>query len=152
MKESRCILIVEEDFIQMMLLERAFHNARIPNPIQIARHLDEAICYLNGTGVYASRHHYPFPTLVLLGLKAHTGIGLKLLAWIRSQPQFDKLLIVALGGDNLSREMQTAYDLGANAYFQPGKDEAEIVRLVQELEVLEDVESTFEVSAQDNAI
>jgi CheY-like chemotaxis protein len=139
MKESRRILLVEEDFAEVLLLERAFHHAQIINPIQIARHSDEAICYLKGIGIYGNRRIYPLPSLILLSLKTRTGVGFKLLAWIRSQPQFRGVPIVAIGNIKNADEIQEAYDLGASAYFERRKNESEIVQLIQELEMLEDI-------------
>jgi CheY-like chemotaxis protein len=139
MKDSRRILLVEEDFNEVLLLERAFHDAHIINPIQIARHSEEAICYLKGIGIYANRRIYPLPALILLSLKMRTGVGFKLLSWIRSQQEFRGIPIVAIGNIQNEDAIQEAYDLGASAYFEKRKDEGEIVQLIQELEMLEDI-------------
>jgi hypothetical protein len=38
MKEPRRILLIEEDFTEVLKMEQAFHLSGITNPIQIARH------------------------------------------------------------------------------------------------------------------
>jgi ActR/RegA family two-component response regulator len=139
MKTNRLILLVEEDFEEVFILERAFHEARLENPVHIARHAEEAICYIEGVGVYADRRHYPLPSLILLSMKAGTSVGFRLLAWIRSNERLCNLLVVALGpGKNLT-EVSEVFRLGANAYFERKADAAEIIDLIQGIELVDDI-------------
>ncbi|MDB6125038.1 MAG: response regulator receiver protein [Pedosphaera sp.] len=139
MKTDRLILLVEENFDEVFVLERAFHEAMIVNPVHIARHVEEAICYMEGVGVYADRERYPLPSLILLSMKAGTRVGFRLLMWIRSNDRFGSLPVVALGSGKNILEVGEAFRLGANAYFERRTDAADIIRLIQGIEMVEDI-------------
>ena len=61
-----CILQVEDDANDVFLLQRAFTQAGIGTPIQVATDGQMAIDYLEGKALYADRRKFPFPSLVLL--------------------------------------------------------------------------------------
>src|SRR5215510_1840098 len=116
MKQSSVILLVENDKDYIYLLEQAFRKANIRNPLKIARYGNEAILYLRGVGIYADRRNYPLPKLILLDLSNPDGSSMAVLGWIREQDRFRDVPILILAGANQEREVQHAFDRGANAH------------------------------------
>src|SRR5207247_4982072 len=86
-------------------------------PIQIVRNGDEAIAYLKGEGQYANRAEYPLPGLLLLDLKMPGKDGFDVLRWIRQQPGVSELRIVVLTSSDEIRDVNQAYQLGANSFL-----------------------------------
>src|SRR5215510_8557278 len=117
MKQSSVILLVENDKDYIYLLEQAFRKANIRNPLKIARYGNEAILYLRGVGIYADRRNYPLPRLILLDMTNPDGSSMAVLGWIREQAQFASVPILVLAAENQDKEVQRAFDRGANAYL-----------------------------------
>ena len=125
------ILLVEDDYNDVLLIQRAFRKANIKPLVSTVSDGDETILYLQGKGKYADRSQYPLPLLVLLDLKLPRRSGLEVLAWIRQQPQLKRLLVVVLTSSQENSDLAQAYDLGANSYLVKPIDFHEFVRLVQ---------------------
>ena len=138
MKQSSVILLVENDKDYIYLLEQAFRRADIRNPLKIARYGNEAILYLRGVGIYADRRNYPLPKLILLDMTNPDGSSMAVLGWIREQPQFSNVPILILAGTGQDKEVQKAFDRGANAYLVKRDRLLELTSVVQTLELLDE--------------
>lgn len=118
MDDAGCtILLVEDEQVDVMMIQRAFKKAQIGNPLQVVGDGDAAVAYLAGQPPYADREASPFPILMLLDLKLPRRSGLEVLAWLRQQPEIRKLPVIVLTSSRESADVQRAYDLGANAYL-----------------------------------
>jgi CheY-like chemotaxis protein len=138
MKQSSVILLVENDKDYIYLLEQAFRRADIRNPLKIARYGNEAILYLRGVGIYGDRTNYPLPSLVLLDMTNPDGSSLALLRWIRQQDVFNRVPIVVLVGNRDWEQVQTALDLGANAFTVKREQLWELTAMIHSLELLDE--------------
>lgn len=139
MKHSSVILLVENDKDYIYLLEQAFRRAEIRNPLKIARYGNEAILYLRGVGIYADRRNYPLPSLIILDLTNPDGSAMALLGWIREHPDFTRVPILILAGPGHEREVQNAFDRGANAYMVKRENLSELTAAIDTLDLLSDV-------------
>ena len=117
MSDTAVILIVEDREDDILLMRKAFEKASVSNPVQIVRDGEEAISYLLGEGKYANREEYPLPVIVLLDLKLPRKDGFEVLSWIRRQPGIHSLPVVVLTSSNEIRDVNRAYQLGANSFF-----------------------------------
>src|SRR5216117_437361 len=127
------ILLVEDDEDDILLLRRAFRNARIANPLFEVRDGQAAIQYLSGEGDYADRTRYPIPFLILLDLRLPKLSGFEVIAWMRDQPQLANLIVVVLTASDHVPDVTKARDLGANSYLvKPGNFE-ELVQMVKRI-------------------
>lgn len=122
---SATILVVEDDENDLFLLKRAFAKAKVTNPIHAARDGEEAIAYLSGNGVPDDR----LPVLVLLDLKLPRLSGHEVLAWIRSNERVRRLPVVVLTSSDEPRDVNRAYDAGANSYLVKPGDPGRILDL-----------------------
>ena len=114
---NRPILYAEDDDNDAFLIQRAFKQAEIHNPLVIVPDGNAAIEYLSGTGKYARRGEHPLPCLVLLDLKMPGKSGLEVLEWIRTQPTVSTLPALMLTSSNQESDIRRAYVLGANGYL-----------------------------------
>lgn len=125
------VLYVEDSTDDFVLLKLASRKCGTPFSLQHTDDGEQAIAYLNGTGVYADREEHPFPDLVLLDLKLPRLDGFEVLQWIRANPDTKSLPVVVLAGSTFRADVRRALELGANSYAtKPGK--------FSELEVLVD--------------
>ena len=129
--ESMPILLVEDDYNDVLLIQRAFRKAKIKPSMSTVSDGDETILYLQGKGKYADRSQYPMPLLILLDLKLPRRSGLEVLAWIRQQPYLRRLLVIVLTSSQEDSDLTQAYDLGANSYLVKPIDFQEFVHLVE---------------------
>ena len=117
MTAQQAILVVEDNPDDVLLLQRAFRRANLPNPLHIVGDGQAALDYLSGAPPYGDRTAYPVPGLVLLDLKLPKRTGHEVLQWIRAQPGLRRLPVAVLTTSRESPDVNRAYDLGANSYL-----------------------------------
>ena len=114
MYQNASILLVEDDEADVLLLRRAFKDADIQNPVQVARDGQEAIDFL-------ARPWLPpedrLPALVLLDLKMPRRTGAEVLAWMRDQPVLCTVPVFVFSSSANRNDIEQAYALGANAFM-----------------------------------
>ena len=111
------ILLAEDREDDVLMIQRAFLLANIPNPFHVVRDGDEAIAYLKGDGIYSNRDEYPLPELLLLDLKMPRVDGFEVLRWIRDQLHLCTLRVVVLSSSSDMRDINVAYRLGASSFM-----------------------------------
>jgi CheY-like chemotaxis protein len=119
---TKSILQIEDDENDVFLLRNVFEGAGIANPLHFVTDGQMAIDYLSGNGQFADRQKYPLPCLVLTDLKLPKKSGLEVLEWIRHQPRLKKLVVVVFSSSAHPKDVDKAYELGANAYIQKTAD------------------------------
>src|SRR5690242_16961152 len=98
------VLLVEDNEEDAFLLRRALRRENIDCSLQLHEDGQQAIEYLGGTGKYADRATYPFPSLVLLDLKLPYVHGFEVLAWLKSQPACKDLRVIILTSSGEERD------------------------------------------------
>jgi CheY-like chemotaxis protein len=111
------ILLVEDNSTDVMLIRRAFENAKLANPVHVVSDGDAAVDYLAGSGKYADRAQFPLPILLLLDLKLPRRSGLEVLQWLRGQETLKRIPVVMLTSSQQERDVNAAYDQGVNSYL-----------------------------------
>jgi len=111
------ILLVEDDPNDALLIQRAFAKAGATSGLYWVEDGEEAIAYLAGEGRYGDRRRYPYPALMLLDLKLPRKSGFEVLNWIRGRPRIRRLPVVVLTSSSEHRDVDLAYDMGANSYL-----------------------------------
>jgi CheY-like chemotaxis protein len=132
---SRVILVVEDDPDDLFFLRKALVDAKVSNPMQVAGAGEEAVAYLGGSGKYADRDKYPWPTLVLLDLKLPRKPGLGVLRWMQKSG-IKGAPVVVFTSSSSPEDVRAAYDAGAASYVVKPlniDEPAKIRRAVEEL-------------------
>ena len=112
-----CILHAEDDENDVFFLNLAFQDLGSPHTLQSVPDGEQAIDYLEGTGIFADRANYPLPAFVILDLNMPKKTGLEVLEWIRLQPQFKSLPVVMLTSSLRQEDMDRARQLGVDDYL-----------------------------------
>jgi len=111
------ILLVEDREDDVLIIAKAFAEARLDNEVRVVSDGEAAIQYLKGEGIYADRSKYPLPNLILLDLKMPKVDGFEVLRWLRQQPAFANIVVVVLTMSTAIRDVNLAYQLGANSFM-----------------------------------
>ena len=133
--EPRPILLVEDEPDDVVLIRRAFEQAKVANPLYVLPDGDQAVAYLGGRGKFADRASYPLPVLALLDLRLPRSSGLEVLRWVRAQPALRRLPVVVLSSSRQSEDVNGAYDLGANSYLVKPVGYRALIALVRALDL-----------------
>ena len=118
----------------VFLLKRAFATARIPATFQFVTDGQEAIDYLSGANRYADRNEYPLPDLMLLDIKMPRLDGFAVLDWLRKQPGLKRLPVTMFSTSDMQKDIDRAYELGANSFLVKPHQPDRMSDLVQRFE------------------
>ena len=130
---TKTILLVEDNPSDVDLTKRALSKGHILNELVVAEDGQEALDYLFGTGMYATRDLAMLPTLVLLDLKLPKVDGLEVLVRIRSDSRTKRLPVVILTSSREEQDIATSYDLGANSYIRKPVDFLQFAEAIKNL-------------------
>ena len=108
------------------MLKRAFAKKGITTPIIFVGDGQEAIDYL-------SNDEKPCPRLFVLDLKMPKLDGFDVLCWLQKQPDLRRLPVTVLTSSQQERDVNRAYDLGANSYVVKPTSADQYDRIIEEL-------------------
>ena len=126
------VLIVEDDPDDLELTLHTFGEARITNPIEVARDGQEALDYIFCRGAHSGREPIP-PRLILLDLKLPKIGGIEVLRAIKADPRTKSIPVVILTSSREERDRIEGYQLGANSYISKSVDLAQFRKVVSDL-------------------
>lgn len=133
LNSQNLILLAEDREEDVIILRRAFAKAKFANPVHVVSSGEEAIAYLEGKGKYARRDEFPLPSLFLLDLKMPGKDGFAVLEWLRQQPGLSALRVVVLTSSDEIREVNRAYQMGANSFLVKPVDFPNFVEMTRAL-------------------
>jgi DNA-binding response OmpR family regulator len=107
------ILIAEDDSDDAFLLMRAFGKAGITNPLDLVSDGQKVVNYLEAI----PQRKGLLPRLLVLDIKMPLLNGFDVLRWVRSQPGLKRLPVIMLTSSDEEKDINRAYDLGANSYL-----------------------------------
>src|SRR6185503_19329803 len=88
---------------------------------------------LKGEGKYSNRDEYPLPDIFLLDLKMPRINGFEVLKWVRSQPNLSALRTLVLTSSDQNRDVNEAYQLGANSFLVKPFDFEDFTKLSEKI-------------------
>jgi len=133
MSEAGIILLVEDRPDDVDLIRHAFDKVGIAAPLKVVQDGEEALAYLSGKGPYANRAEYPLPDLILLDLKMPKVDGFETLQWLREQPGFRTIPVIVLTSSEQVKDVNRAYELGANSFLVKPFDFTNLLALSETL-------------------
>lgn len=114
---QKAVLIADDDSADVVAIQRILKQARLVNPIRVARDGSEVIDYLEGRGEFSNRTEYPYPALLLLDLKMPKTSGIEVLQWIQTRRDVPNLAIIVFTAVMDFNEIRQAYQLGAHSFL-----------------------------------
>ncbi|GHN00801.1 two-component system response regulator [Cytophagales bacterium WSM2-2] len=104
------ILLVEDDEVDIMNVQRAFKKNKINNPLHVARNGLEALEFLTG-------NKNPLPKIVLLDINMPKMGGIEFLSEVRKLPELKSLSVFVMTTSNEESDKIAAYDLNVAGYI-----------------------------------
>lgn len=118
------LLVVEDDQLDVMTLQRAFREVEIPNALHVSRNGEEALAYLHDTG---NRR----PSLIFLDLNMPRMNGIEVLQSIKHDPRLRQIPVIILTTSNHDRDKQACFSLSVAGYFVKPMDYHQFVDTVR---------------------
>ena len=111
------ILLVEDDELDVMNVQRAFKKNNIRNPLFVAGNGIEALEMLRGAGPGAGPHVPPNRRIILLDLNMPKMGGIEFLRELRKDPDLRPLTVIVLTTSDEERDKVEAYKLNVAGYI-----------------------------------
>jgi CheY-like chemotaxis protein len=108
------ILLVEDDRVDVMTVQRAFKKNNVSNPLYVARTGVEALGMLRGDGY--SRIE-PTPSLILLDLNLPKMGGIEFLKELRADPLLKPMRVIVLTSSNEPGDQAAAFEYEVEDYI-----------------------------------
>lgn len=118
------ILLVEDDEVDVMMVQRAFKKHDIANPLHVAESGDQALAMLRGEGCPRVT-----PILILFDLNMPRMDGITFLKELRADPELRALPAVALTSSDQPRDRATAFQHNVAGFFVKPVAYEELVEL-----------------------
>jgi two-component system response regulator len=128
----KTILLAEDSQDDELFFRRVLRDAGVQNRVVAVRDGREAIEYLEGQMQYADRQQFPLPDLIFVDLKMPRVEGWAVLAYLKREPRFNKLIVVVLTDLKNPKELQQIYAMGARSFLNKPFTLADLQALIRE--------------------
>ena len=108
------ILLVEDDEVDVMNVQRAFKKNNILNPLSVAHNGVEALDKLRGTNGEPKIN--PLPRIILLDINMPKMNGLELLKELRADPVLHNISVFVMTTSNDDKDRFEAYNYNVAGY------------------------------------
>ena len=115
--ERITILMADDDPDDRLLVQDAFEEIRLANPLVFVTDGIELMDYLHRRGGYTDLAGTPLPGLILLDLNMPKKDGREALKEIKSDPVLRTIPIVVLTTSSAEEDILRTYDLGTNSFI-----------------------------------
>ncbi len=128
MKSDKPVLLVEDDRVDAMTVERAFRDLHVTNPLNIVGNGEEALSYLRGPENVR-------PCVILLDLNMPRMNGIEFLKTIRHDADLRSLPVVVLTTSKEEQDKIESFNLGVAGYMVKPVDYQKFVEVVKTIDI-----------------
>ena len=127
------VLVADDDPEDRMLIEDAFEESRLANPLEFVVDGEDLLDYLHRRNGYSDPSSSPRPGLILLDLNMPRKDGREALKEIKSDPELRQIPIVVMTTSKVEEDILRTYDLGVNSFITKPVTFEGLVEVVKEL-------------------
>jgi len=106
------ILLVEDDRVDVMTVQRALSRYKVQNPLHVARTATDALDMLRGTGMQKIQ-----PRLILLDLNLPKMSGIEFLEELRADEELRDMSVIVLTSSNEPNDRRAAFKYEVEDYI-----------------------------------
>jgi CheY-like chemotaxis protein len=128
MKGNRPILLVDDDVVSTMLLQRALSSLHIGNRLHVANNGVEAIQWLKDI------KDEDKPCIILLDLKMPKMGGLEFLEAFRRDQSLRTIPVIVLTTSKEQKDIRASYDLGVAGYMVKPVDFLQFIEMIKAID------------------
>ena len=125
MRNEKSILLVEDDVVDRMSVQRALRDLRITNLLHVARDGEEAMAYLRSS-------EKEKPGIILLDLNMPRMNGIEFLKAIKQDISLKVIPVVVMTTSNEEKDRTESFGLGVAGYMIKPADYSQFVDIVRE--------------------
>jgi CheY-like chemotaxis protein len=115
LNKNDSILLIEDDRVDIMTVQRALKKNAVSNPLHIARTGLDALNLLRGEAGFEKIT--PPPALILLDLNLPKMSGIEFLRELRSDAELRELRIIVLTSSNEPKDRAAAFEYDVDDYI-----------------------------------
>lgn len=109
------IMLVDDDQVDVMNVQRAFKKNNITNPLYIANNGIEALDMLRG--MEGRDKIFPVPRIILLDINMPKMNGIEFLKELRADPELHSISVFIMTTSNDDKDKYDAYNLNVAGYI-----------------------------------
>ena len=111
------ILIADDDADDRMLIEDAFEESLLGNPLDFVEDGVELLAYLRREGKYEHLKSEPYPGVILLDLNMPKMDGRTALQQIKEDERLRRIPVIVLTTSKAEEDVLRTYGLGVNSFI-----------------------------------
>lgn len=127
MRSSKPILLIEDDNVDVMTVERVFRDLKIANQLVSTSNGEQALEYLRSNGNKK-------PCVILLDLNMPKMNGTEFLKIIKTDESLKKIPVVVLTTSSQQQDVIESFDLGAAGYMVKSVDYEKFVDTIKKID------------------
>jgi len=124
MRNSKPILLIEDDNVDVMTVERVFRDLKIANQLVSTSNGEQALEYLRTDGNKK-------PCVILLDLNMPKMNGTEFLKIVKTDESLKKIPVVVLTTSSQQQDVVESFDLGAAGYMVKSVDYGKFVETIR---------------------
>jgi len=128
MRTNRPILLVEDDEVDVLTVQRALRDLKVSNPLQVAGNGEEALEVLHD-------EEQPRPAIILLDLNMPRMNGIEFLQVAREDGCADGIPIVVLTTSRQDQDILTGFELRVAGYMVKPVDYRKFVEVMKAIDL-----------------
>jgi CheY-like chemotaxis protein len=125
-----CLLLVEDNPMDLDLTLRAFNKKKFVNTIHVARDGEEALAWFARWEAGE-----PMPAVILLDINLPKVNGLEVLQQLKAHPEFRRIPVVVLTSSREDSDLKAAYDLGVSSYIEKPVSFSKFIEVAEHIEL-----------------
>lgn len=130
MTATRPILLVDDNPMDVDLTLHAFRRHRLANPVLVARDGEDALDWIARWDAGETR-----PVVILLDVNMPKIGGLEVLRQLKAHPVYRSIPVVMLTTSSVGRDVDTAYQYGANSYIVKPVDFDKFMGIAEQIQL-----------------
>ena len=128
MRNTKPVLLVEDDAIDAMTVRRAFRDLKLGNPLAHVTNGEEALQYLG-------KEENPKPCVILLDLNMPRMNGVEFMKVAKADPVLRRIPVVVLTTSKDDRDIVESYKLSVAGYIVKPVDYKKFVEAIKMIDI-----------------
>lgn len=128
MRYNKPVLLVEDDRVDAMTVERAFKDLRITNRLDIVTNGEEALSFLRNPA-------NPSPCIILLDLNMPIMNGAEFMEIVKQDDKLKRIPVVILTTSKTEQDKVVNFDLGVAGYMIKPVDYHKFVEVIRAIKL-----------------
>ncbi len=127
MRNSKPILLVEDDSVDVMTVKRALKDLEVASELVSTGDGEEALAYLK-------EEENPKPSVILLDLNMPKMNGTEFLKIVKADERLKKIPVIVLTTSNSEQDIAKSFELGAAGYMVKSVDYKKFMEIIKTID------------------